>query len=90
MAKAHLIIKGRVQGVGYRYFVQDLAIGLNLKGWVRNLSNGDVEALFEGQKVDIEKAIEQCRQGPPLSRVIDIQVNWSDKEEGFTDFRITR
>jgi acylphosphatase len=88
MARGHLIIKGRVQGVCYRAFTQDEAVRLGLTGWVRNLSDGTVEALFEGKREVIEEAINRCWQGPPLSRVTDIEVQWEDKEEGFRDFRI--
>ncbi len=88
MARAHLIIKGRVQGVCYRAFTQDEAIRLGVKGWVRNLSDGSVEAVFEGKSEVIEEAIKRCWQGPPLSRVTDIEIEWQDKEEGFGDFRI--
>ncbi len=83
--KAHLHIDGRVQGVFYRGFVQELAERLGLKGWVRNLRDGRVEAVFEGDKEVVEKAIRQCHVGPPASRVTNIEVQWEthtgDEEE---------
>ena len=75
-AKAHLHIDGRVQGVFYRGFVQELAESLGLKGWVRNLRDGRVEAVFEGDKDVVENAIRQCRVGPPASRVANMEVQW--------------
>jgi len=74
--KAHLVISGRVQGVCYRAFTRDLALNLGLKGWVRNLYDGSVEAVFEGEKKVIDQAIKECYTGPPGARVIDIKVHW--------------
>jgi len=87
-ARAHLFISGRVQGVSYRWFVFDVARTLDLAGWVRNLRDSGVEAVFEGNREAIEKAIIQCRQGPPASRVADIDVTWENGIEGFADFEI--
>jgi acylphosphatase len=75
-ARAHLFIEGMVQGVFYRAFTRDLAYNLSLKGWVRNLHDGRVEAVFEGEKGPIEKAIKACYIGPPGARVSDIDVKW--------------
>ncbi len=75
-ARAHLFISGRVQGVFYRAFTRDIAGGLGLNGWVRNLRDGRVEALFEGEKALIEKAIQSCYEGPPGAKVSHIDVNW--------------
>ncbi len=86
-ARAHLYIDGRVQGVFFRGFTQDLAESLGLKGWVRNLRDGRVEAVFEGDKKVIEMAIKQCYIGPPASRVTNIEVNWQQytgEEKEFT------
>ena len=75
-ARAYIIISGRVQGVFYRAFTRDLALTLNLNGWVRNLYDGSVEAVFEGEKKAIEQAIQECHSGPPGARVTDITVHW--------------
>jgi acylphosphatase len=74
--RAHLFIDGMVQGVFYRAFTRDLAYNLGLKGWVRNLHDGRVEAVFEGEKGLIEKAVKVCYIGPPGARVSDIDVKW--------------
>ncbi|MEW6583979.1 MAG: acylphosphatase [Nitrospirota bacterium] len=77
-ARAHLFIEGRVQGVFYRAFARDVALGFGLNGWVRNLRDGRVEALFEGDKNLIEKAVRACYDGPPGSRVSHIDVSWEE------------
>ena len=87
-AKAHLHIDGRVQGVFYRGFVQELAVRLGLKGWVRNLRDGRVEAFFEGDKDVIENAIRQCYAGPPASRVTNIEVQWETYSGNEKDFSV--
>lgn len=86
--RAHLYISGRVQGVYYRGFTQETAYSLGLKGWSKNLPDGRVEAVFEGEKDVIEAVIEKCYQGPPAARVTDIQVIWDEPVENFTDFSI--
>ncbi len=86
--RAHLIIKGRVQGVFYRAFTREVAVSLGLKGWVRNLSDGNVEAVFEGSKADIESAVVQCYKGPSASSVSDIKVSWEEYRGEFDSFMI--
>ncbi len=87
-SRAHLIIDGRVQGVAYRWFATDVAYSLGLTGWVKNLYDGRVEAVFQGERADIEKAIVKCHQGPPFARVTTIDVTWEDHLEDFKDFRV--
>jgi acylphosphatase len=85
-AKAHLLIEGRVQGVFYRGFTQEIAHKLGLSGWARNLRDGKVEAVFEGQRERIEEAIRECYSGPPGARVTNIEVTWetsAGREKGF-------
>lgn len=86
-SRAHLFIEGRVQGVFYRSFTRDLAQGLGLNGWVKNLRDGRVEALFEGRKDLIEKAVTTCYSGTPGSRVSHIDVQWEEyigDQKGFS------
>lgn len=87
-ARAHLIISGRVQGVFYRAFTEDAAHSLGLKGWVKNRSDGDVEAVFEGKKEDIESAIRSCYKGPPAARVNNIDVKWENFKGEFDTFSV--
>ncbi len=86
--KAHLFIEGRVQGVFYRAFTRNLASKLGLNGWTRNLYDGRVEAVFEGSRELIEKAIEECRKGPVGSSVENIDVEWKESSGEFKGFEI--
>lgn len=88
LARAHLIIEGRVQGVFFRAFTRDVGNRHRLKGWVRNLPDGNVEAVFEGERSVIEDAIGQCYKGPPASRVTNIEVEWEDYRGEFDAFTI--
>ncbi len=69
------IIKGRVQGVGFRYFVFRKAVSLGIKGYVKNLSNGDVEVIAEGSKNNMDEFEKFLWRGPSLSKVIDIKTD---------------
>jgi acylphosphatase len=88
-ARAHVFISGRVQGVFFRSETKHNADRHNVKGWVRNLPDGRVEAVFEGEKEAIEALIEFCRQGPYGARVANVDLTW----EAFTGesdrFKIT-
>lgn len=88
MARAHLFVEGIVQGVFYRAFTRDIASSLSLRGWVKNLPDGRVEALFEGYKKNIEEAIKHCLSGPPGARVKNIDVKWETYKGDFEDFAI--
>jgi acylphosphatase len=87
-ARAHLFIRGRVQGVGYRAFTVRTASEMGLSGWVRNNYGDGVEAVFEGDKASIEAAIDRCNEGPFLSIVSEIDVNWTEEPEGLTGFSV--
>jgi acylphosphatase len=77
-----VVIGGRVQGVGYRAWLVRTATHIGLQGWVRNMSNGDVEAVFSGDEQRIEQIIEQCKTGPDMSRVDRIDVfAWKEELE---------
>ena len=86
LVRAHIIISGRVQGVGYRFFTIRRAEQLNLKGWVKNLYNGDVEAEVEGDESAVNTLIEYLWQGPSLARVRDVKVDWLDYTGKYNDF----
>ncbi len=77
--RAHVIISGRVQGVFFRAETQAMALQEGLSGWVRNLPDGRVEAVFEGENETVDRAIAWCRHGPRLARVDDIDVRWEDE-----------
>jgi acylphosphatase len=67
-----VMIRGRVQGVGYRAWTEYTALDLDLEGWVRNRRDGTVEALFAGPQEAVEEMLEACRQGPPGARVATV------------------
>lgn len=73
MSRVRLRIHGRVQGVFFRAWTAQEAASRNLSGWVRNRSDGTVEALFAGDEAAVEAMIEACRQGPPAARVTRIE-----------------
>ncbi|MGK7929952.1 MAG: acylphosphatase [Microcystaceae cyanobacterium] len=70
----HVFITGRVQGVGYRYSAVQEAQKLGIRGWVRNLLDGRVEAIFEGTEPLIEEMLQWCHQGPSSAKVTDVMV----------------
>ena len=81
--RVHVIISGIVQGVFFRARTRDMAQRFNLKGWVRNLPDGNVEALFEGPEKDLHNALEWCREGPPGARVTMVKEKWEDYQGEF-------
>ena len=87
-ARAHVLVSGRVQGVFFRQETQELAIRLKVTGWVRNTHNGRVEAVFEGEKENIERLVEFCRKGPAYARVTRTEVTWENYVGEFEGFRI--
>ena len=77
----HVIVRGHVQGVGYRAFVEDEATRRGIAGWVRNRRDGTVEAVFEGTADVIAEMIEACRQGPAGARVANIDERQGDRAQ---------
>lgn len=86
--RAHVLIGGRVQGVYFRSYTQDMAERSNVTGWVRNLYDGRVEAVFEGEKEDVEKVIDWCHHGPPGAHVMNVSVTWQPYSGEFSSFAI--
>jgi acylphosphatase len=84
----HVIISGRVQGVWFRANTKQMAKQLGLTGWVKNTSDGCVEAVFEGEEHLINKMIEWCHQGSPLSKVKTVDVKNQEPTNEFSDFSI--
>jgi len=87
-ARAHIFVSGRVQGVFFRDQTQRWASSLGVTGWVRNLENGRVEAIAEGEKENIKSLISHLKEGPPLAIVEEVDVNWKEYKDEFKDFRI--
>jgi len=85
--QARLTVTGRVQGVGYRDWVMEMAERLGLSGWVRNRVDGSVEAVIVGDDAAVGRMIEACRRGPPAARVDAVDVDPLDLDvlpDGFT------
>ena len=87
-ASVHVYISGRVQGVFFRASTRDEAIRLGLTGWVRNMSDGRVEAVFEGDEAVVESMISWCKKGSPHSRVDDVEVVREEYQGEFSDFGV--
>lgn len=87
-ARAHVYISGYVTGVFFRYHTQELAQRLSVKGWVRNLRDGRVEAVFEGEREQVEEMIKSCHRGPPGATVTDVEVKWEEHRGEFSGFEV--
>lgn len=86
--RAHVFVSGRVQGVFFRSETRCEAERRSVAGWVRNTFDGRVEAVFEGQKEDVEKLIAFCQRGPPGAKVIKVDSRWKEYTGEFRDFKI--
>jgi acylphosphatase len=86
--RAHAIISGRVQGVFFRMETKRAADRFGVSGWVRNLKDGAVEAVFEGQRDRVQAVLDWCRQGPPHADVTDVAVTWGEFTGEFKGFNI--
>lgn len=89
IARAHVRVRGVVQGVFFRAATRQEAVGLGLAGWVRNLSDGGVEAVFEGPRGAVERAVTWCRTGPPRAVVEGVETEW-EAPEGLHGFGTAR
>ena len=87
-ARAHVFVSGRVQGVFFRSETRRHAERYDLKGWVRNVSGGRVEAVFEGEEEAVEALIGFCKHGPSGARVSNIEVEWEQYTGEFDRFMI--
>jgi acylphosphatase len=87
--RAHVFISGRVQGVGYRFSTIEQADNLGVTGWVRNLPDGRVEAVFEGNQAAVEEMIRWCHRGPRSAVVKDVAVEY-EEPEGLRGFETRR
>ncbi|WP_049917212.1 acylphosphatase [Halogeometricum pallidum] len=85
--RAHVFVTGRVQGVYYRASTRDAARERNLDGWVKNLDDGRVEAVFEGPEGDVEEVVEWCHTGSDAAEVESVDVEYGDPE-GESGFQI--
>ncbi len=86
--RAHVIIQGLVQGVFFRASTKEKAVQLGVGGWVRNLTGGDVEALFEGEKKKVEEIVAWCYKGPAGARVMKVDLDWEPYKGEFRYFDV--
>ena len=88
MASLRAIVRGHVQGVFFRAYVEELAERLNLTGYVRNQTGGVVEVIAEGEKAELEKLVEYIKIGPPAAKVEEVIATWGGYGGGFSSFRV--
>ena len=88
MTRAHVFVSGRVQGVYFRQNTKQVASRHRVTGWVRNLPDGRVEAVFEGSEMDVNEVIEWCHVGPPKANVQDVGVKFGKYAGEFADFNV--
>jgi acylphosphatase len=84
----HAIISGRVQGVFFRMETRRAALHFGVNGWVRNRSDGTVEAVFEGDSEKVDQVVDWCKKGPPMASVLDIKIDEIDNTGEYKNFSI--
>jgi acylphosphatase len=84
------VVGGRVQGVWFRASTRDEANRLGLRGWVRNLPDGRVEAVFEGEEGQLHRMLDWCRTGPPGAHVLRVDARWGQPTQDFDNFTVRR
>jgi acylphosphatase len=90
IVRAHVLVRGKVQGVGFRAFTQYQATQRQLHGWVRNRAEGGVELEVEGPKLSVGTFLQALHQGPPLSQILQVTVDWKDPNRQTEGFQIIR
>ena len=88
--RAHVWVKGRVQAVGFRAYVESIARQAEVTGWVRNVGYDTVEAVAEGTREKVEQFVELMKQGPRASRVDESRIEWEDVTGEFREFEVKR
>ena len=83
-----IIVQGRVQGVGYRWFSMQIAQQLGIKGYVKNLFNGDVEVFAQGDDASVQQFIDQLRKGPSFSNVNNLNIYDADFDYSLNQFKV--
>jgi len=88
MARLEAVVRGRVQGVGFRYLVLDFASEIGLTGWVANERDGSLRCEAEGNRANLERLLELLERGPSGSRVTHVEHSWSEATGGFAGFSV--
>lgn len=86
--RAHLWISGQVQGVNFRYYTRQQALRLGLTGWVRNLWDGRVEVLLEGEEAFVRQMVDWCHTGPSAAYVVGVEIEWESSSGTLDNFDI--
>ena len=86
--RLHLIISGQVQGVSFRFYAQQKAQKLNLRGFTRNLDDGGVEIVAEGEGDSLKFFLDWCRQGPSFAQIEEVELEWLDSTGEYKAFEI--
>jgi acylphosphatase len=86
--RVHVFISGKVQGVFFRAYTRDKALELGLKGWVRNMRDGRVEAVFEGEKDMVDEMLRWCHEGSPYASVRDVEVHLEEPAGDMRSFEV--
>jgi acylphosphatase len=86
--RAHVLVSGLVQGVGFRYFVFNRAIRLGLVGYVQNIFSGEVEIEIEGDRSRVEEFIQEVKIGPRVAHVKNVKLEWLKCTNSFNNFKI--
>ena len=86
--RAHVFIKGKVQGVFFRSWTKNTAQSLGLTGFAKNLEDGRIEAIFEGEKDNVEEIINKCKEGSRASEVTHVDVIWEEAVGDYVGFEI--
>ncbi len=87
-SEARVVVSGRVQGVWFRASTREVADALGVRGFVRNLPDRRVEAVLQGSRAAVERAIDFMREGPPGAVVTDVSVEWRDPTDDFGGFHV--
>ena len=86
--RVHVFVSGLVQGVFFRSETRRIARRCSVTGWVRNLRDGRVEAVFEGERENVEKMVEFCKKGPSSARIVSTEISLETYKDEFSDFSI--
>ncbi len=86
--RAHVFVSGRVQGVFFRATTRKEAEKRGVKGWVKNLRDGRVEAVFEGEEEKVEEMIDFCHRGSSAAKVKDVEIEWEEYKDEFSNFSV--
>ena len=86
--RIHAFIQGTVQGVGFRFFIYQTGLNLQLYGWVRNRINGNVEILAEGSRDKLDTLLKETRKGPQMAQIVKVDVEWQKSRNDLPPFTI--